>query len=68
MLCRGKEYAFKVRNKYDSNADLDFTVDHTGNLLTIKFTGIGYPENGEPELLSRTFIFDIEGAGADKLP
>lgn len=63
-----KEYAWKVRDKYNCNADLNFTVDHTGNLLTIKFTGTGYPENGEPEQLSRTFIFDIEGAGADKLP
>lgn len=61
-------YANLVYKKYDGKADLDFTVERDGNLLTIKFTGIGYPENGGPEPLERTYIFDIEGVGADKLP
>lgn len=63
-----REYAGKIRVQYKNKADLDFTVENTGKLLTIKFTGTGYPEGGEPEDLSRTFIFDIEGVGGDKLP
>lgn len=61
-------YANLVSMHYNRNADLTFTVENDGKLLTIKFTGTGYPENGEPENLDRTYIFDIEGAGADKLP
>lgn len=61
-------YAHIVSNKYKNNADLNYEVEHSGNLLMIKFSGTGYPENGEPETLDKTFIFDVEGAGADKLP
>lgn len=62
------QYAAMVSKHYHANANLTFTVERDGNLLTIKFTGTGYPENGEPENLDRTYIFDIEGAGRDKLP
>lgn len=62
------EYAMSVWNKYGENAELTFTIENTGKLLTIKFTGTGYPENGEPVDLSRTYIFDIDGAGVSKLP
>ena len=62
------DYGVLISKKYRNNADLDFTVENTGKLLTIRFTGMGYPENGEPEPLSRTYIFDIEGVGADKMP
>lgn len=62
------EYAASVAKKYDNNADLTFTTENTGKLFTIKFTGTGYPENGEPEPLERTYIFDIEGANVNKLP
>lgn len=62
------EYAHYVVHTYNNNARLNFTVENTGKILTIKFSGVGYPENGEPEELSRTYIFDIEGAGVDKLP
>lgn len=62
------EYAASVAQKYENNADLTFTVENTGKLLTIKFTGTGYPENGEPEPLERTYIFDIDGANVNKLP
>lgn len=63
-----KEYAMGIAKKYNNNAELNFTVDHTGDLLTIKFTGTGYPENGEPEDLSRTYIFDIGNANYNNLP
>ncbi|MDE6031736.1 MAG: hypothetical protein K2G32_08960, partial [Oscillospiraceae bacterium] len=53
---------------YHNMAVLDAEVDYTPTVLTITFTGTGYPENGEPENLDRTYIFDIDGAGRDKLP
>lgn len=63
-----RDYALLIAYKYNNNADLNFTVENTGKVLTIRFTGTGYPENGDPEPLSRTYNFDIEGVGADKLP
>lgn len=62
------EYAMSVWKKYGENAELDFTIENTGKLLTIKFTGTAYPENGETIDLARTYIFDIDGAGVSKLP
>ena len=62
------DYGFLVAKKYNNNADLDFTVENTGKVLTIKFTGTGYPENGDPKPLERTYIFDIDGVGKDKIP
>lgn len=62
------QYAMSVWKKYGENAELNFTLENTGKLLTIKFTGTAYPENGEPVDLSRTYIFDIDGAGVSKLP
>lgn len=61
-------YCTLVARKYKNNAELDFTVENTGKVLTIKFTGTGYPENGDPEPLERTYIFDIDGVGKDKIP
>lgn len=62
------DYAVQISNKYHNMAVLDAEVDYTPTVLTITFTGTGYPENGEPENLDRTYIFDIDGAGRDKLP
>lgn len=62
------DYALQIARKYDNRAVLDAEVDYTPTVLTITFTGTGYPENGEPEKLDRTYIFDIDGAGRDKLP
>lgn len=62
------QYAKLIWYKYNNNADLDFTVENTGKVLTIKFTGTGYPEDGEPEPLERTYIFDVDGIGKKKLP
>lgn len=63
-----KDYALFIAKKYNNNADLDYTVDKLGDTLTIKFFGTGYPENGEPEALSRTYIYNVEGVGKNKLP
>lgn len=62
------QYAAMVSKHYNANADLTFTVEKDGDIVTIRFTGTGYPENGEPENLDRTYIFDVEDAGRDKLP
>lgn len=62
------DYASQVARKYENKAVLDAAVDYTPTVLTITFTGTGYPENGEPECLDRTYIFDIDGAGRDKIP
>lgn len=61
------DYALQIARKYDNRAVLDAEVDYTPTVLTITFTGTGYPEDGEPETLDRTYI-DIDGAGRDKLP
>lgn len=62
------QYAMSVWKKYGENAELNFTLENTGKLLTIKFTGTAYPESGESVDLSRIYIFDIDGAGVSKLP
>lgn len=61
-------YANTIAKKYENNADLSYTVERVGDIITITFSGVGYPKNGEPEELARTYIFDVEGVGADKLP
>lgn len=61
-------YSLQVSEKYDRNASLHIEVEQTPKTFTVYMTGWGYPEEGEPECLDRTYIFDIEGAGPDKLP
>ncbi len=61
-------YAQYVALRYDNKARLDPEVECTKTRLTVKFTGYGVLEDGTREDLARTYIFDIEGAGAKKLP
>ena len=61
-------YALEMTEKYEWNVNLHIELEYTPKTFTAKYTGWGYPENGEPECLDRTYIFDIEGAGPDKLP
>ncbi|MCM1164712.1 MAG: hypothetical protein NC299_00680 [Lachnospiraceae bacterium] len=61
-------YAQYVAARYNNKARLDPEVEYTKTRLTIRFTGTGYLENGLTEPLDRTYIFDIEGAGKNKLP
>lgn len=63
-----REYAMLVAKKFDNRAKLDCEVDCTPTVLTIIFSGEGYYEDGSTEKLERTYIFDIDGAGRDKLP
>ena len=62
------DYISHIETKYKYDAAVDFTVDHTGTTLTIELFGTGYPEYGEPEPLSRTYIFDLAGVDEGKLP
>ncbi len=61
-------YACQMLEKYKSKANLKVDINYTPKILTVTFTGWGYPDEGEPECLDRTYIFDIEGVGKDKLP
>lgn len=63
-----RSYSMQVLEKYEWKANLHIEAEYTPKIFTVKFTGWGYPENGEPECLDRTYTFDIEGAGPDKLP
>lgn len=61
-------YAQYVVVHYNNRARLDPEVECTKTRLTVKFTGYGVLEDGTKEDLSRTYIFDIEGASAKTLP
>ncbi len=62
------DYAFYIARHYKNRARLDPEVEYTKTRLTVKFTGFGVLEDGTREELARTYIFDIEGAGRNKLP
>ena len=61
-------YAQYVAARYNNRARLDPEVEYTKTRLTIKFAGYGVLEDGTREDLPRTYIFDIEGVGINKLP
>lgn len=63
-----RDYAFYIARHYNNRARLDPEVECTKTRLTIKFTGYGVLEDGTREELARTYIFDIEGVGKNKLP
>lgn len=62
------DYAFYIARHYNNRARLDSEVEYTKTRLTVKFTGFGVLEDGTREELARTYIFDIENAGRNKLP
>lgn len=64
----GRGYAHFIARKYRNNADLDAEVEVTSETVTIKFTGTGYNPDGTEDDLARTYIFDVDGAGKNKLP
>ena len=63
-----REYGWFVARKYRNKAKLDAEVEVTSETVTIKFTGTGYNDDGTEDDLARTYIFDVEGAGKNKLP
>lgn len=64
----GCDYATFIARKYRNNADLNAEVEVTSETVTIKFTGTGYNPDGTEDDLARTYIFDVDGAGKNKLP
>lgn len=75
-LCYGEleeacyAYADHIAKKYRNKAKLsvEVDVDKTAKTVTITFDGTGYAPDGSEEALSRTYVFDVDGAGVNKLP
>lgn len=63
-----KNYGWFVARKYRNKAKLNTEVEVTSETVTIKFTGTGYNPDGTEDDLARTYIFDVDGAGKNKLP
>lgn len=63
-----QDYAHFIAMKYRNKAKLDVEVEVTSETVTIKFTGTGYNPDGTEDDLARTYIFDVDGAGKNKLP
>lgn len=68
-------YAYEILDTYGNYAVLDYTVDIGGNssgkkLLTVSFTGFGYPDEGkgDPVSLDREYVFDITNVNSESLP
>lgn len=68
LTSAGRDYAQFIARKYRHKAKLNAEVEVTPETLTIKFTGTGYNDDGTEDDLARTYIFDIDGAGKNKLP
>lgn len=75
-LCYGEleeacyAYADHIAKKYRNKAKLsvEVDVDKTAQTVTITFGGTGYAPDGSEDELSRTYVFDVDGAGVNKLP
>lgn len=63
-----RDYAQFIARKYRNKAKLNTEVEVTSETVTIKFTGTGYNPDGTEDDLARTYIFDVDGAGKNKLP
>lgn len=63
-----RNYGWFIARKYRNKAKLDAEVEVTSETVTIKFTGTGYNDDGTEDDLARTYIFDVDGAGTNKLP
>lgn len=56
-------YLYDMCQKYENRVKIDYTaeIDNKNKMITVSFTGCGYPENGEPEVLDRDYVFDVSG-------
>lgn len=63
-------YLFDMCEKYENRVKIDYTanIDNKNKRITVSFTGYGYPENGEPEPLSRDYVFDISNVDENNMP
>ncbi|MCL2019861.1 MAG: hypothetical protein FWG70_08910 [Oscillospiraceae bacterium] len=63
----GGTYAYDIVYDYKNRAELDYTVTiKEGETIVVSFFGFGYPEEGEPVVLDKEFIFDISDVSEDK--
>ena len=65
-----KPYIYDMCQKYENRVKIDYTadIDEESKTITVSFTGYGYPEAGEPEVLDRDYIFDISGVDENNMP
>lgn len=63
-------YAMDVSYTYRNYAKLDYTVSSEKDMLTIAFTGWGYPDEGKgkPECLDKVYVFDVSNVSVNNLP
>ena len=63
-------YAHDVASTYRNYATLDYTVSLEKNILTVTYTGWGYPADGtgEPQCLDKVYVFDVSNASLDNHP
>lgn len=62
-------YTLMIAYKYDCRARVNYTVEKSDGLLTVRFVGEGYNEDGSlAENIDKEFVFDVKGASAFNYP
>lgn len=62
-------YTLMIAYKYDCRARVNYTVEKNDGLLTVRFAGEGYNEDGSlAENIDKEFVFDVKGASAFNYP
>ncbi len=62
-------YTLMIAYKYDCRARVNYTVEKKDGLLTVRFAGEGYNEDGSlAENIDKEFVFDVKGASAFNYP
>ncbi len=62
-------YTFMIADKYEGRASVNYTVEKKNGLLTVRFVGEGYNEDGSlAENIDKEFVFDVKGASAFNYP
>lgn len=63
-------WALDVSREYNNLVKCDYTVENNGKTLTVDFDVTAYPDglDAEPQMIEKTFVFDIENVSVDNLP
>lgn len=62
-------YTWMIADKYDCRARVNYTVEKNDGLLTVRFDGEGYNEDGSiAESIDKEFIFNVKGASVFNFP
>lgn len=63
------DYTRMLSSKYEGRANVNYTVEKSDGLLTVRFDGAGYNADGSlAENISKEFVFDVKGASAFNFP